>query len=152
MIASDRADGLGYMEASPFDAGVRGGWRKAGPPHRQRMLRLSVTDPGTITLEGSGVCAPLLSMRRCAGSVCIFRLPAIDVVVGGVGGVGVGGVGGGGGGCLVGVVWFSSAVSIRSSSNSGIIKTYYFPIHRILCVSRMFFILRRVHHCLLPLS
>eukprot|EP00752_Nemacystus_decipiens_P003031 g2810.t1 len=40
-IAADRADGLGYMEASPFDAGVRGGWRKAGPPHRQRMLRLS---------------------------------------------------------------------------------------------------------------
>lgn len=40
-IAADRKDGLGYMEASPFDAGVRGGWRKAGPPHRQRMLRLS---------------------------------------------------------------------------------------------------------------
>ncbi|CAN0472475.1 unnamed protein product, partial [Hapterophycus canaliculatus] len=40
-IAADHKDGLGYMEASPFDAGVRGGWRKAGPPHRQRMLRLS---------------------------------------------------------------------------------------------------------------
>ncbi|CAM9184190.1 unnamed protein product [Laminaria digitata] len=51
-IAADRADGLGYMEASPFDAGVRGGWRKAGPPHRQRMLRLSATDPGTIVFLG----------------------------------------------------------------------------------------------------
>lgn len=40
-IAADHTDGLGYMEASPFDAGVRGGWRKAGPPHRQRMLWLS---------------------------------------------------------------------------------------------------------------
>ncbi|CAM9393298.1 unnamed protein product [Choristocarpus tenellus] len=43
--ASDSADGLGYMEASPFDTGVRGGWRQAGPPHRQRMLRLSQIPP-----------------------------------------------------------------------------------------------------------
>ena len=45
-IAADKLDGLGYMEASSFDAGVRGRWRKAGPPHRQRMLRLS-TSAGT---------------------------------------------------------------------------------------------------------
>ncbi|CAM9794917.1 unnamed protein product [Scytosiphon promiscuus] len=48
-IAADRKDGLGYMEASPFDAGVRGGWRKEGPPHRQRMLRLS-----TAAEQGAG--------------------------------------------------------------------------------------------------
>ncbi|CAM9387146.1 unnamed protein product [Ectocarpus sp. 12 AP-2014] len=53
-IAADRSDGLGYMEASPFDAGVRGGWRKAGPPHRQRMLRLSsAKEPGN--LDGQDV-------------------------------------------------------------------------------------------------
>lgn len=46
VIAADKEDGLGYMEASPFDVGVRGGWTKAGPPHRQRMLRLSISDPG----------------------------------------------------------------------------------------------------------
>lgn len=45
-ISADSSDGLGYMEASPFDVGVRGGWRKAGPPHRQRMLRLSAAEPG----------------------------------------------------------------------------------------------------------
>lgn len=46
VIAADKKDGLGYMEASPFDVGLRGGWRKAGPPHRQRLLRLSVDGPG----------------------------------------------------------------------------------------------------------
>lgn len=46
VIAADKKDGLGYMEASPFEVGVRGGWRKAGPPHRQRMLRLSATNTG----------------------------------------------------------------------------------------------------------
>lgn len=45
-LSADKGDGLGYMEASPFDVGVRGGWRKAGPPHRQRMLRLSAAEPG----------------------------------------------------------------------------------------------------------
>lgn len=45
-ISADRTDGLGYMEATPFDVGVRGGWRKAGPPHRQRLLRLSAAEPG----------------------------------------------------------------------------------------------------------
>ncbi|CAM9290298.1 unnamed protein product [Discosporangium mesarthrocarpum] len=44
--ASDHSDGLGYMEASDFEAGVRGGWRKCGPPHQQRMLRLSQEPPG----------------------------------------------------------------------------------------------------------
>lgn len=46
VIAADKKDGLGYMEASPFEVGVRGGWRKAGPPHRQRMLRLSMANIG----------------------------------------------------------------------------------------------------------
>ncbi|CAN0549643.1 unnamed protein product, partial [Ectocarpus sp. 12 AP-2014] len=43
------------MEASPFDAGVRGGWRKAGPPHRQRMLRLSAAkEPGSADRQDAG--------------------------------------------------------------------------------------------------
>ncbi|CAN0358646.1 unnamed protein product, partial [Ectocarpus sp. 8 AP-2014] len=54
-VAADRSDGLGYMEASPFDAGVRGAWRKAGPPHRQRMLRLSAAkEPGSADGQGVG--------------------------------------------------------------------------------------------------
>lgn len=46
VIAADKKDGLGYMETSPFEIGIRGGWRKAGPPHRQRMLRLSMANTG----------------------------------------------------------------------------------------------------------
>lgn len=45
-MAADKKDGLGYVEASPFDVGVRGGWRRSGPPHRERMLRLSAAEPG----------------------------------------------------------------------------------------------------------
>lgn len=36
MRAADAADNLGYMEAAPFDVGVRGGWKPVGPPHRHR--------------------------------------------------------------------------------------------------------------------
>ncbi|CAM9844557.1 unnamed protein product [Phaeothamnion confervicola] len=41
VTAADAADGLGYHEAAPFDVGVRGSWRPAGPPHRRRFLRLA---------------------------------------------------------------------------------------------------------------
>lgn len=59
-LLADSSDGLGYMEASPFDVGVRGGWRKAGPPHRQRMLRLSAAEPGktkAFALVDTALCA-----------------------------------------------------------------------------------------------
>jgi hypothetical protein len=36
ITAADKADGLGYMEATEFTVGVRGGWRPVGPPHRHR--------------------------------------------------------------------------------------------------------------------
>ena len=38
ITAADQSDGLGYMEATEFTVGVRGGWQPVGPPHRHRYV------------------------------------------------------------------------------------------------------------------
>lgn len=78
-LSADKSDGLGYMEASPFDVGVRGGWRKAGPPHRQRMLRLSAAEPGKTKAFASvlpcvGAPKNVFCEALAAGVQCVVRI------------------------------------------------------------------------------